>query len=238
MGATQSMQCFSPSHTSKPNHIIISLDGNIGSGKSTLLAEIRAKLHDVHVVEEPVGPWTALKNEKGENLLGLFYGDKRRWGYTFQNCAILTRLKSIKAAVDNLEQHQSGSSGPHVIITERSVLTDKHVFAEMLRDSGDIDQLEWELYENWFNIFHTQHQTSGIIYVSTGSQTSKDRIHIRNRPEEENIEMSYLEALDAQHKKWIGSTSLPVLTISTERDSSVEENLEKIREFIKTLKGL
>ena len=216
------------------SHIIISLDGNIGSGKSTLLNEIRNKLHDVHVVDEPVGPWTALKNEKGENLLGLFYGDKRRWAYTFQNCAILTRLKSIKAAVDNLD---NTVKGPQVILTERSVLTDKHVFAEMLRDSGDIDQLEWELYESWFNIFHKQHQVNGIIYLSTGSQTSKERIHIRNRPEEEGISLHYLDALDEQHKKWIQNTMIPVLTLSTEPGSSVEENIEQIREFIQKLKS-
>jgi len=215
------------------SHIIISLDGNIGSGKSTLLNEIRKELHDVHVVDEPVGPWTALKNEKGENLLGLFYGDKRRWAYTFQNCAILTRLKSIKQAVDNLD---NTVKGPQVILTERSVLTDKHVFAEMLRDSGDIDQLEWELYESWFNIFHKQHQVNGIIYLSTGSQTSKDRIHIRNRPEEEGIALAYLDALDQQHKKWIENTTIPVLTLSTEPGSSVEENMEKIKEFIQKFK--
>ena len=214
-------------------HIIISLDGNIGSGKSTLLNEIRKELHDVHVVDEPVGPWTALKNEKGENLLGLFYGDKRRWAYTFQNCAILTRLKSIKAAVDNLD---NTVKGPQVILTERSVLTDKHVFAEMLRDSGDIDQLEWELYESWFNIFHKQHQVNGIIYLSTGSQTSKDRIQIRNRPEEEGIALAYLDALDQQHKKWIKNTTIPVLTLSTEPGSSVEDNIQKIKEFIRKLK--
>ena len=40
--------------------LIISLDGNIGAGKSTLLEEI-AKL-PVHVVNEPVGQWTSLKN--------------------------------------------------------------------------------------------------------------------------------------------------------------------------------
>jgi deoxyadenosine/deoxycytidine kinase len=62
--------------------IIISLDGNIGAGKSTLLAEIRNKLHDVHIVDEPVGQWTALKNAEGKNLLELFYEDKRRWAYT------------------------------------------------------------------------------------------------------------------------------------------------------------
>jgi deoxyadenosine/deoxycytidine kinase len=213
--------------------IIISLDGNIGAGKSTLLAEIRNKLHDVHIVDEPVGQWTALKNAEGKNLLELFYEDKKRWSYTFQNCAILTRLKNIQDAVENLD---STLKGPQVIITERSVLTDKHVFAEMLRDSGDIDPLEWDLYESWFNIFGKKHPVKAIIYVSTSSNTSKERIQIRNRQGEDRIGIDYLDALDKQHKKWIENTNIPVLTLSTEIGVPVEENIEKIKEFIQKLK--
>ena len=217
------------------SHIIISLDGNIGAGKSTLLAEIRNRLHDVHFVDEPVGQWTSLKNAEGKNLLELFYEDKKRWAYTFQNCAILTRLKNIKDAVTNLDKTVKG---PQVIITERSVLTDKHVFAEMLRDSGEIDPLEWDLYENWFNVFGKELPVSGIIYVSTSSTTSKERIKIRNRHGEENISLEYLDALDAQHKKWIENTTIPVLTLSTEVGVSVDTNIEKITEFIEHLKRL
>jgi deoxyadenosine/deoxycytidine kinase len=193
--------------------IIISLDGNIGAGKSTLLAEIRNHIHDVHLVDEPVGQWTALKNNEGENLLELFYKDKRRWAYTFQNCAILTRLKNIKDAVENLDPTLKH---PQVIITERSVLTDKYVFAEMLRDAGLMDMLEWDLYDNWFNIFSKQYPVNGVIYLSTGSVTSKERIIIRNRHGEENIDLDYLDSLDHQHKKWIDNTNIPVLTLSTE----------------------
>jgi deoxyadenosine/deoxycytidine kinase len=213
--------------------IIISLDGNIGAGKSTLLAEIRNKLHDVHIVDEPVGQWTALKNAEGKNLLELFYEDKKRWSYTFQNCAILTRLKNIQDAVENLD---STLKGPQVIITERSVLTDKHVFAEMLYDAGDIDPLEWELYESWFNIFGKKHPVKAIIYISTSSNTSKERIQIRNRQGEDRIGIDYLDALDKQHKKWIENTNIPVLTLSTEIGVPVEENVEKIKEFIQKLK--
>jgi deoxyadenosine/deoxycytidine kinase len=214
--------------------IIISLDGNIGAGKSTFLAEIRKRIHDIHVVDEPVGQWTALKNAEGKNLLELFYEDKKRWAYTFQNCAILTRLKNIQDAVENLDKTVKG---PQVIITERSVLTDKHVFAEMLRDAGDIDPLEWELYESWFNIFGKKHPVNGIIYISTSSGTSKDRIKIRNRQGEENIGLEYLDALDTQHKKWVENTNIPVLTLSTEVGVPVEMNIEKVIEFIKYLKG-
>ena len=217
------------------SHIIISLDGNIGAGKSTLLAEIRNKLHDVHIVDEPVGQWTALKNAEGKNLLELFYEDKKRWAYTFQNCAILTRLKNIQDAVENLD---STMKGPQIIITERSVLTDKQVFAEMLRDSGDIDPLEWELYESWFNIFGKKYPVRGIIYVSTSANTSKDRIHIRNRQGEDRIGIDYLDALDNQHKKWVETTNIPVLTLSTEISVPVEKNIEEIKSFIQKLKQM
>jgi deoxyadenosine/deoxycytidine kinase len=215
--------------------IIISLDGNIGAGKSTLLAEIRNRLHDVHIVDEPVGQWTSLKNAEGKNLLELFYEDKKRWAYTFQNCAILTRLKNIQDAVENLD---STVKEPQVIITERSVLTDKHVFAEMLYDSGDIDPLEWELYESWFNIFGKKYPVKGIIYISTSANTSKDRIQIRNRQGEDKIGIDYLDALDTQHKMWIDNTNIPVLTLSTEIGVPVEKNIQEIVEFIKKLKDI
>jgi len=205
--------------------IIISLDGNIGAGKTTLLAEIRNKIN-VHVVDEPVAQWTALKNAEGTNLLELFYQDKKRWAYTFQNCAILTRLKNIKEAV---------KAGHKIIITERSILTDKYVFAEMLRCAGDMDPLEWELYESWFDIFGKEYPVSGIIYVSTNANISKERIQIRNRIGEENINIEYLEALDIQHKKWIENTNIPVLTLSTEIGVPVEKNIEEIKLFIERL---
>jgi deoxyadenosine/deoxycytidine kinase len=216
------------------NPIIISLDGNIGAGKSTFLAEIRKRLHDIQVVDEPVGQWTALKNAEGKNLLELFYENKKRWAYTFQNCAILTRLKNIEEAVENLDKTVKG---PQVIITERSVLTDKHVFAEMLRDAGDIDPLEWDLYDSWFNVFGKRHPVNGIIYISTSSNTSKDRIKIRNRQGEENIGLDYLDALDSQHKKWIENTNIPVLTLSTEPGISLEKNIEEVVKFISYLKS-
>ena len=217
------------------SHIIISLDGNIGAGKSTLLQEIRNKLHDVHIVDEPVSQWSALKNAKGKSLLELFYEDKNRWSYTFQNCALLTRLKNIQKAVENID---TTISSPQVIITERSVLTDKHVFAEMLYDAGNIDPLEWELYESWFNVFGKKYPVRAIIYVSTSSGTSKDRINTRNRSGEESIDLEYLDAVDKQHKKWIKNTNIPVLTLSTEADIPVEENIERIRLFVDVLKQL
>jgi len=215
------------------SRLIISLDGNIGAGKSTLLAEIRKEIPELYVVDEPVSQWTSLLHSNGKNLLELFYEDKKRWAYTFQNCAILTRLTHIQEAVHHLE---STGNCHDVILTERSVLTDKYVFAQMLRDSGELDSVEWELYDSWFRIFSTKYPVNGIIYLSTSATTSKERIQIRNRQGEDRIQIDYLDALDHQHKKWIEETNIPVLTLSTEREVSLENNLQQIREFIHSLR--
>ena len=215
------------------SHILLSLDGNIGAGKSTLLHHIRTYLHDIHVVDEPVGQWTELHDKEGKNLQELFYEDKKRWSYTFQNCALLTRFKNIQEAILKLD---STVKGPQVILTERSMLTDKHVFAEMLHDAGDLNNIEWDLYNNWFHTFGKTYPIHGIIYLSTSSTTSKERIHIRNRQGEDRIDLDYLNSLDMQHKKWIENTTIPVLTLSTELDVSLEENIATIRAFVQELK--
>lgn len=184
---------------------------------------------DVEFVEEPVGAWMTLKNAEGKSLLELFYADKRRWAYTFQNCAILTRLRAIRGAL--------ASTKKRVIVTERSVLTDRYVFAEMLRASGDIDELEWQLYLQWFDTFAADLPLRGVIYLTTGVGTSAGRIVKRGRHGEEHIPLDYLSALDDQHQRWIAGTPLPVLRLSTEVGVPVSENVAAVRGFIDRLAG-
>lgn len=212
--------------------IVISIDGNIGAGKSTLLTAIKDKLPQVVVIHEPVDTWTSLKNKEGKNLLELFYEDKKRWAYTFQNAAILTRLRTIELA---LQEPLSEGKIP-VYLCERSVLTDRFVFAEMLKDSGDIDDLEWQLYSMWFDNYARRIPMKGIVHLTTTPETSKERITIRGRSGEDKISSDYLDCLDQQHNKWISNTTLPTLQISTEPGISVDENVSKIWNFLCELK--
>ena len=207
--------------------IIISLEGNIGAGKSFFLEAIKESFPDVEVILEPVGEWMRLKNAEGKSLLELFYEDKRRWAYTFQNCAILTRLKLIREA--------AASTKKKIILTERSVLTDRFVFAEMLRESGDIDAMEWDLYMNWFNSFAGELPVNGIVYLTTGVGTAAERIVKRGRHGEDHIPLDYLSALDRQHQKWLAGATQPVLRLSTEPGVSLEDNIVRLRGFINEL---
>ena len=210
--------------------IIITLDGNIGAGKSTLLDALREKISRITVLQEPVGEWLTMKNEKGESLLSLFYKDTSRWCYTFQNCAILTRLiDTLKI----LKTFKSDVEKPRIIVTERSVLTDRHVFAEMLHKKGKMDALEWTLYNKWFDHFAAELPIKGIIHLATSADTAKTRIGIRGRAGEESIPLDYLEDLDEAHHAWIKSSTLPSLQITTEPGTNVDDVVKQVDDWIR-----
>ncbi len=168
--------------------------------------------------------WETLKTDDGKSLLQHFYEDKARWSYTFQNCAILTRLVAIQNAIKNTKKK--------VIITERSLLTDRFVFAEMLNDSGDLNAMEWALYRKWFDNFAVNLPIKAVIHVTTNVGTSANRIVSRAREGESSIPTEYLDALDAQHYKWLDNTDMPVLRLSTDDGIDVQTNIDKIRDFV------
>jgi len=201
--------------------MIISLDGNIGAGKTTLLQAIQKAMPDVEVVLEPVDIWTSLVDADGKSLLALFYEDQRRWAYTFQTCALMTRMRALREAKG-------------VVITERSVLTDRFVFAKMLYDSGAMTDVEWTLYCRLWDQFAAELPVSAVIYLTTGVGTSAERIVKRGRVGE-TMSLDYLATLDAAHQQWLKDTEVPVLRLSTEPDADLHANLDCIRVFINSL---
>jgi len=203
---------------------IISLDGNIGVGKTTLLEHIRKRFPSILIVPEPVDTWTQLKDEQGRSLLQLFYEDKRRWAFSFQQAAMLSRALQLQKAVDQALPGQ-------IILTERSVLTDRFVFADMLRTAGDMTSLEWDLYQSWYDAFANKLPVSSILYINTSVDTAYERIKSRARPGEETISKEYLEALDRQHRAWIANTMLLKQEISTEPGTDMEDTMKMLEAF-------
>ena len=116
---------------------IISIEGNIGSGKSTLLKRISEINSNVVTLQEPVDVWNSIKDENGKTILELYYADQKKWAFAFQMMAFITRAKKLREAVEN--------NPGKVIVTERSVFTDKNIFAMMLHDSGIIDEVEYSI---------------------------------------------------------------------------------------------
>jgi deoxyadenosine/deoxycytidine kinase len=194
--------------------VIISLEGNIGAGKTTFLTALAERCPEYTIVLEPIEEWTTKYGES--SILELFYADKARWAFTFQVCAIQTLVAAVKKV----------SSPKTIVITERSALTSRYVFAQMLKDTGFITELEWCLYLKLFEDYALP--LAGIIYLNTDPQTSADRILKRGRPGE-TVSHEYLLDLDNRHRDWLNSTDLPVLRISDVSD------IDTVKVFVQSL---
>lgn len=200
---------------------IITIEGNIGSGKSTMINRLRTTYDNVVVIDEPVDQWLSMKDENDKSLLELFYSDMNRWSYTFQNSAFITRYLNAFQAI---QQHKDQPNT--VFISERGILTDRYVFASMLKDNGNLSSIEWQLYTKWFDHFQTLINIQGIVYIDTPSEVCSERIKKRNREGESNIPLSYLQSLEKYHLDWINNTNLPVLKVSSDASE-----LQKIVDF-------
>ena len=216
--------------------IIISIDGNIGAGKSTFLHQLKEKFPNFHFIDEPVDIWTNFKNDKGESLLEVYYKDKERWSFSFQNCVFLTRIHNLYKTIakwrSECEQDETKYKN-NIFITERCVETDFRIFAKMLHDDGFINKIEWDIYKQWYVYLSTGYNINGIIYITCPPEKCLERIGIRSRNGEENIPIDYLNKLYNYHEDWVNNTATPVLIINTQNETKIEEN--KILIFISSL---
>ena len=178
--------------------IIISVEGNIGSGKSTLVTHLQGKFQECQVpisfVPEPVEVWSTIKDESGESILEKFYADQPSYSFSFQMMAYISRVSALRTAI---KQNPNG-----IVITERSVQTDRNVFAKMLYDQGQIRSVDYQIYLKWFDEFSVDLPISGLIYVAASPTTCQYRVTERNR-QGETIPLDYLERCGQYHQEWI-----------------------------------
>lgn len=209
--------------------ILISIEGNIGSGKSTMLRKLREMETDWTFVDEPVDSWLTIRNDAGESLLEVFYKNKDRWSYTFQNAAVLSRGLMVK---DALTAWNAGNKKSRVILMERCIETDRNVFAQMLHEDKAIDKIEWTLYQNWYAFIREMvPKMNAFVWIDTDAETSAGRIKKRNREGEGEIPLEYLQSLDRVHRQWLSNDK-------PESEGSIvfrSQDVEEVRAFIHKL---
>jgi deoxyadenosine/deoxycytidine kinase len=188
---------------------IVSIEGNIGSGKSTLLQKLRGHYIDVPEViflKEPVDEWEKIRDENGVTILEKFYDNQKKYSFPFQMMAYVSRLKLLKDTLKNIDTMYSSTTIKKniIIITERSLYTDKLVFAKMLYDAGKIEYVNYQIYLSWFDTFIEDYPVNKIIYVKASPESCHMRILKRSRDGESNIPLEYLDDCDKYHNDMIG----------------------------------
>ncbi len=208
------------------------VEGNIGAGKSTFLMILKQYLN-LQVVPEPCDKWQTITG--GHNLLDQFYRDPKRWGYTFQTYAFITRVMQKERA------EQVNNFG--VQIVERSVFSDRYCFAQNSHELGFMTAMEWELYKEWFEwVLHNYIKPpQGFIYLRTNPDICYERLKKRNRHEEETVSLEYLQSLHNKHEAWLverqnianALVNVPVLIL--EADDEFERSEKKQAQHIEQI---
>jgi len=198
--------------------IFVTIEGNIGSGKSTLLEHLKTYFNkqkiNVGYVDEPVDEWSQIKDSEGKTILEKYYADQTRYAFTFQMMAYITRLVNIKKAL--ALKHD-------VIILERTMITDKEVFAKMLYDDGKMSSVEYQIYNKWFHAFTSDIPEMYYIYVKTTPGVSLNRIAVRNRTGE-SIPIEYLVKCNQYHEDWLNKIhDTKILKINSNYDFDSEQ---------------
>lgn len=196
------------------------LEGNVGTGKSTFLKKLQ-EITDVHIILEPVDEWVNTKNiSSGKNLLEEFYANQERWAYTFQSIAFRTRINNLLLAPKDKTK-----------VIERSVFTDRNVFAKTCYENSKMGEIEWNDYTHWFDWLTESFDVKpkGYIYLRADPEVSHERVKIRNRGGEESIPLDYLKTLHEKHDDWLLKEN-NVLVLDVNED--FENNPDKLSEMI------
>jgi deoxyadenosine/deoxycytidine kinase len=202
---------------------IISVEGNIGSGKSTILRILEEKYKNnskIIFLQEPVEEWNKITDKENKTILSKFYENQEKYSFSFQMMAYISRLALIRETI----QKNPGV----MIITERCLETDRHVFEKMLYDSGKIEEIEHKIYLRWFDHFANEIKVNKIIYLKTSPETSFYRVGKRNREGESSIPLDYLIECNKYHENMIekiSSYGMTILTLESDIDSSLNQNI-------------
>ena len=218
----------------KQRHFII--EGNIGAGKSTFLKMLKKYLN-IQAVVEPHEQWQDVGD--GHNLLDHFYKDTKRWAYTFQSYAFVSRI---------MNQQAHARINPFLVqMLERSVFSDRYCFAYNCYELGYMNALEWKIYKEWFSwlVGTYMAQPNGFIYLRTKPNICYDRLKKRNRPEEAQVSLEYITRIHEKHEKWLIEKEgialvlkeVPVLILDCDSDfennrAEQEKHVEEVGAFV------
>ena len=211
--------------------IICFVEGTIGAGKSTFIKQLQKYHLNAQFFQEPVAEWQNTKDGNGKNVLSYFYEDMSKYCYMFQSYAFITRISQL----DDLDLESKD-----IIFIERSIFSDRNVFAKTCFETGLLNEIEWITYNTWFYNMLPKYQhifdNAYFIYLQVSPETAMERINKRSRSEENKISIDYLKTLHQKHESWLcnkdtSKQNMNIL-IDAEKDLTQDEEFKQALEQI------
>ncbi|KAA3646539.1 MAG: deoxynucleoside kinase [Chloroflexi bacterium] len=194
----------------------IAIEGVIGVGKTTLARLLQSRFDaelQLEVFEE-------------NPFLADFYGDRERYAFQTQIFFLLSRY------------HQQGSYGPDVLDKGKNLITDYTFAKDALFASINISGDELEMYYRVHDALGEKVPTPDlVIYLQASTPVLMQRIAMRDRSYERNMEASYIETLNEAYDRFFEKhqPGRAVLKVETDHINIVtnQEHLKLIEERIR-----
>lgn len=166
----------------KVTHVAVA--GNIGAGKTTLCTKLAKHFG-----------WEVNYEDTEDNpYLSDFYLDMKRWSFNLQIYFLNSRYRQILDI----------QGGDKVVIQDRTIYEDAHIFAPNLHDMGLMSTRD---FNNYFELFETMSSQVNppnlLIYLRADIPTLVNHIQKRGREYEGNMSLDYLKRLNERYETWI-----------------------------------
>jgi deoxyadenosine/deoxycytidine kinase len=194
------------------------IEGNIGSGKSTLIRKLQEK--SLSAFEEPVDTWTTFTDESGVSIFEYYYKEPTKYAFAFQMHVLMTRFQNMMKA----------KQSNRVVICERSIQTDKYIFAKCMLQLNNMTDIEYKVFDTYYKYLSDKYGSSKndkIIYLRQHPHICQQRIYSRSRLGEEAISLDYLQRLHDLHDKWLLNND-NVIVIHDNDDCTVDKLIDKL----------
>ncbi len=170
---------------------VINIAGVVGVGKSSLCNIFNELGYKVY--HEPV-----FDNE----LLEKFYYDKEKYAFPLQIFFLNKRFEMYKDSIN----HPAS-------IMDRSIVEDR-IFAKMLRDQGELNDKEYDIYVELFNnmMEHVQSPTL-MVYLRIKTENVIERIKQRGRKYELEQSINYWYDLNSNYEVFFNEYSWSKLLV-------------------------
>ena len=176
----------------------IAVAGNIGSGKTTLTEKLAQHYN-----------WEARFEDVENNpYLNDFYQDMPRWSFNLQIYFLNSRLRQVVEIQE----------GNQIVIQDRTIYEDAHIFAPNLHEMGLMSTRDFENYISFFRTISKKVNSPDLlIYLKASLGTLVGQIERRGRAYEDNIRLDYLKQLNQYYNNWIDNYKEgPLLVINVD----------------------
>eukprot|EP00162_Nutomonas_longa_P000471 comp10600_c0_seq1/m.12971 comp10600_c0_seq1/g.12971 ORF comp10600_c0_seq1/g.12971 comp10600_c0_seq1/m.12971 type:complete len:230 (-) comp10600_c0_seq1:153-842(-) len=125
-------------------------------------------------------------------------------------------------------------------VQDRTIYEDS-VFAGMLRDSGHMEQRDYDTYISLFhNMSNFMTKPNLIVHLDVSPEESLERIKRRSRDCESTVSLEYLKALHAAYEQFIANISrvVPVIRVNYSTFPTAEDMAKMILEEHKRIQNI